>query len=494
MDFTPHERAVYGLQRGDVVLTEASGSAAHVGRAALWEQQIPECCFQNTVIRFRPHAVAPRFALMWFEYNSVSGIFGRLARGVGILHLGAIRLSSLSIAVPPFSEQERIAAEVDRRRTELRKAETALRSAQERIAEQRREILRLAVGGQLLSGAEDSKSESSAHVAGAPSNGWRWVRVDEAGYVDLGKKREPTSHHGPNMRPYLRVANVHEDYIDTTDVKEMNFSPDEFDKLSLQIGDVLLNEGQSPELVGRPAMYRGDPSDACFQMTLLRFRANLDVLPEFALIVFRHYLHAGEFRRVAQGSTNIVHLSRKRLSAMQFPVPPLPEQHQIVAEFKTRMESLRVQEELIASSLARIPDMLKEVLTAAVRGKLLPQSPDDEPAANLLDRLGEPPKAAVPPAEQSTQTETQSAEEKVDTRATESEGQSASSAIVGALEDAEGPMPLSELFTKAGYSRDSIADVETFYLGVREAYGSAVTAADDRPENTALRMIDDAPQ
>src|SRR4051794_10362408 len=57
MDFTPDERHVFGLRRGDIVLSEASGSPTHVGRAAVWNDELELCCFQNTVIRFRPHAV-----------------------------------------------------------------------------------------------------------------------------------------------------------------------------------------------------------------------------------------------------------------------------------------------------------------------------------------------------------------------------------------------------------------------------------------------------
>ncbi len=37
----------------------------------------------------------------------------------------------------------------------------------------------------------------------------------------------------------------------------MNFEPDEAAIYELQDADILLNEGQSPELVGRPAIYFG---------------------------------------------------------------------------------------------------------------------------------------------------------------------------------------------------------------------------------------------
>ncbi len=56
MDFRPQERASYRLQPGDVLLSEASGSASAVGKPAIWNGDLEDCCFQNTVIRFRPKA------------------------------------------------------------------------------------------------------------------------------------------------------------------------------------------------------------------------------------------------------------------------------------------------------------------------------------------------------------------------------------------------------------------------------------------------------
>ena len=62
--------------------------------------------------------------------------------------------------------------------------------------------------------------------AKALPSGWRMMTVAEAGDVQLGRRRSPEHHNGPNMRPYLRVANVFEARIDISDVMEIkNFTP-----------------------------------------------------------------------------------------------------------------------------------------------------------------------------------------------------------------------------------------------------------------------------
>ena len=174
--------------------------------------------------------------------------------------------------------------------------------------------------------------------------GWEWSTVGEVGSVGLGRQRAPKWHNGPNMRPYLRVANVFEDRIDLTDVKEMDFSPKDFERFKLEPGDILLNEGQSPEWVGRPAMYRGELPGACFTNSLIRFRPHDGIDGRFALYVFRHHLHSGRFMREARITTNIAHLSSTRFATVEFPVPPLAEQHRIVEAVEEHLSRLYAAE------------------------------------------------------------------------------------------------------------------------------------------------------
>ncbi|MEZ5433810.1 MAG: hypothetical protein R3F31_22130 [Verrucomicrobiales bacterium] len=50
---------------------------------------------------------------------------------------------------------------------------------------------------------------------------------------------------GDHIRPYLRVANVYEDRIDTTDINEMNFTPDEFKIYELKYGDIFSTKAKA---------------------------------------------------------------------------------------------------------------------------------------------------------------------------------------------------------------------------------------------------------
>jgi len=141
MEFSPAERERYALREGDIVLAEASGSASQVGKPAFWRGEIPLCCFQNTVIRFRPCCLESRFPLVVFKHFYINGIFARIAGGVGINHLSADKFSAIRFPLPPLAEQTRIAAEVERRLSVLEELATVVTTNLQRVNSLQKTIL-----------------------------------------------------------------------------------------------------------------------------------------------------------------------------------------------------------------------------------------------------------------------------------------------------------------------------------------------------------------
>ncbi|MFN9086144.1 MAG: restriction endonuclease subunit S [Gemmatimonas sp.] len=160
---------------------------------------------------------------------------------------------------------------------------------------------------------------------------WETLRIDELGDVQLGQQRHPKFERGSNMRRYLRVANVLDGWIDFADLNEMHFPEADVKKFELQPGDILLNEGQSFDLVGRSAIYRGEIDGICCQKTLIRFRCGPSMLPEYAQAYFQHRLYTGQFAAMCVQTTSMAHLTAVRFGAMKVPVPPLQEQSRIAS-------------------------------------------------------------------------------------------------------------------------------------------------------------------
>ena len=86
-------------------------------------------------------------------------------------------------------------------------------------------------------------------------------------------------------------------------------------------------------------------------------------------------------------------INNEHIEGFLYPVPPVNEQQKIVAEIEKIMpfaDKYEESQEALNKLNVEIFDKLKKsVLQEAIQGKLVPQSPDDEPASVLLERIKE---------------------------------------------------------------------------------------------------------
>jgi type I restriction enzyme S subunit len=429
-------RARQGLQAGDVLV---SMTRPNLNAVAMVPEELSASVGSTGFHVLRSGHVSPG----WLRYRvQASDFVHAMSMKVQGALYPAVRpndITQFATSIAPRNEQDRIVDEIEKQFTRLDAATAALKHVQANLKRYRASVLKAACEGRLVPAEADLarkegrdyesadkllqrilrerrarweadtlnkmtagskrptddrwkqkyKDPSAPDATNLPKlpEGWCWATVEQVGFVQLGRQRAPQHHHGNNMRPYLRVANVLEDRLDITDVKTMNFTPVEFARYKLQVGDILLNEGQSFELVGRPAMFRGEVEDCCYQKTLLRFRSCPLLDGDFALTVFLSYLHNGRFQAAAKHTTNMAHLVAERFAPLEFPLPPIEEQRRIVRA--TRDASARIErlQHQLARSLDKNASLRRAVLSDAFSGRLVPQNHSDEPASLLLERI-----------------------------------------------------------------------------------------------------------
>ena len=308
--------------------------------------------------------------------------------------------------------------------------------ATDALARLRRFVLDLAVRGKLVE--QDPADEHVAdllerrNIATSPDGpfelpaSWNWVNVGAVAVARLGKMLDKSKNKGIPRR-YLRNVNVRWFDFDLSDILEMRFEDAELPEFELRLGDVLICEGGEP---GRAAVWDGRESRIYFQKAIHRVRFPKFVNSYYFVKALRASADDGRLAEYFTG-TSIKHFTGKGLSAYLFPLPPLAEQHRIVAKADElialcdRLDAARTKQEatrnrLTMASLARLnepdpdlaafqdhanfalehlaalttrPDQIETlrqtILNLAIRGKLVVQDPNDESAHKLLNRIQE---------------------------------------------------------------------------------------------------------
>lgn len=169
--------------------------------------------------------------------------------------------------------------------------------------------------------------------------------------------------------PVLRMGNIRDGRFDFTDLV---YSDDdaEIDKYSLKQDDVLFNRTNSPELVGKTAIYKGE-MPAIFAGYLIRIHRIESLLDADFLNYYLNSDLAMEYgKTVMIGSVNQANINGGKLLTYPIPVPPLSEQKKIVAELdQLRGETERLQK-LYQQKLSALEELKKSLLHQAFTGQL----------------------------------------------------------------------------------------------------------------------------
>ena len=159
----------------------------------------------------------------------------------------------------------------------------------------------------------------------------------------------------------------------------------------MQDGDIIVNSTGTGTL-GRIGMYSNEdnhdnmPLVPDSHVTIVRVCSDISQYTYYILKWYQPYLEES-----GEGSTKQKELKADRIKELFIPIPPLSEQHRIVAKIEELLPYIEAYEQAetqLTALNASFPDMLKKsILQEAVQGKLVPQNPDDEPASVLLERI-----------------------------------------------------------------------------------------------------------
>jgi type I restriction enzyme S subunit len=196
----------------------------------------------------------------------------------------------------------------------------------------------------------------------------QWRPLGEVAAVTAGVTLgSEASGEGAVELPYLRVANVLDGSIDTTDLKRVRIFKSQLDRFALQPGDVLLTEGGDLDKLGRGAVWDGRVTPCLHQNHIFRVRCYSELLPDYLTLYTASPEGRRYFMRVGKQSTNLASINSTQLKHMRVPVPSIEDQKRALAPVQAarrRVQTLRSQ----ADKLRIIRDALAEdLLSGRVR-------------------------------------------------------------------------------------------------------------------------------
>jgi len=137
------------LQRNDLLVVEGNGSPDQIGRVALWDGSIPNCVHQNHIIKVRfSDSLFPKWAMNWLLSPSGRNQIEQVSSSTSGLHtLSTGKVSRLTAPIPPFAEQNRVVAEVERRLSLISEVGAQVEANLKRAERLRQSVLSRAFGG-----------------------------------------------------------------------------------------------------------------------------------------------------------------------------------------------------------------------------------------------------------------------------------------------------------------------------------------------------------
>jgi type I restriction enzyme S subunit len=221
--------------------------------------------------------------------------------------------------------------------------------------------------------------------------GWEWCRLQTLCVKEIKRGKAPKYEEKSDTLVFAQKCNTKAGYIDISKAKFLDQSTLKkyTDEDYLSYNDIIINSTGTGTL-GRIGIYM--ESDDAYGIKIVPdshitiVRAMSSEMNSRYVYYFLKY-HQSYFENSGVGSTNQKELKPEVISTFLVAVPPIEEQNNIVSKidiannYSFDLDNKKEQlKELISAIKSKILDL-------AIRGKLVPQDPNDEPASILLERI-----------------------------------------------------------------------------------------------------------
>lgn len=366
MWFSENELNQYRIYRGDLLVSEGG----EAGRTCIWNDEIPEVYFQNSVNRVKVNSDnLPKYFLYQFAMMGFCGHFNAIVNKVSIAHLTKEKLKETVFITPPLTEQTTITNFLDHKTAQIDNAITKKQQLIELLEEERKAIVNEAVTkginkkiklkstgvdwlGEVPEHWQIKKIKHTSYVKGRV--GWNGLRSDE--FLDNGYSYLIT---GTDFENGLISWNT------CYHIDKERYEEDPF--IQLQENDLLITKDGT---IGKTAVVKDLNGYACLNSGIFVVRP----LNGFYITSFLYYiLNSNVFTQfinfTSSGST-IQHLYQNVFNEFKFTVPPISEQKDIVNYIGKQTAKINNTISQISQEIELLKEYRQSLIFEAVTGKI----------------------------------------------------------------------------------------------------------------------------
>ena len=286
------------------------------------------------------------------------------------------------------------------------------------------EKARLVKAGEIRNPKQVAVIDASECFFGPP-RGWEWRRL-----LEISRKIHygftASANNTIDAVRLLRITDIHDNSVDWFSVPGCEIGEKALPQFKLEKGDILV--ARTGGTIGKSLLVQDVPVTVVFASYLIRVQGSHEIYDRYLKLFLESPIYWIQLQDGSRGAGQ-PNVNGQTLGKMLVPLPPLAEQHRIVAKVDEltglcdRLEAARTEREatrdrMAAASLVRLNDpdpdpvvfrnhaafaienltplttrtdqikaLRQTILNLAVRGKMVPQDPNDEPAAELLKRI-----------------------------------------------------------------------------------------------------------
>lgn len=350
----------------------------------------PEFCFitNNSIV------IQSTSSRKFTYYTLMTQDRKKIVTGTAQPQVTIANLENAIIPLPPLAEQHRIVAKIERAFELIDSMDVD--SLLQDISDFRQEILTRAFRGdlteqhfdegtgrellqsiQLERQTQQTKGKKKTELAPVskeeepyelPPN-WTWTRLGEVHKWISGvtfSKKDTSFDKEVGKIACVKTNHIQLYNFDTNNLVYLPREKVRMDEKLLQTGDVIMSSSNSKRSIGRCCIVGELNEEMSFGAFVSTLRPE-KIVPHYLLHFLNNHFWSGTFDNMMNQTINVGNLRKSDIELMHFPLPPLAEQHRIVAKIEAIFSALDVMEDAITKQKDEAKACYEEILRKEIK-------------------------------------------------------------------------------------------------------------------------------